>query len=543
MIEQRGAVRLILPDGPGFEAAPAAVSQLQALAACPYINHDVTSVVGLPDLHPAPNCTVGTVAVVTEAVVPAAIGDDIGCGMLAVPLPPELTLSTLFQALAAAKASLATLRQVMEAAIPSGRSHFGADGDTGSWHGHAGAASTAGVLDVPPHIHSMWSEQAHGQPSLAEGWQRVVAQAAAVTKSKQAAQFGRRFPGGRGPLSHLGTLGSGNHFVELAAQLSPSFFPAAASDAPATAVPSVTDPALADSPLWLLVHSGSRGAGSRVGAFFAALADGLCRKYHSSLPNAAAPDEVSAPHPLAFLPHGTPEYSAFLAGHAYCIRFARANRALIAQSAISALDALIGAQLDAPLRQQLRASALAPASAAAENGPFDCCHNFFSQLPSSKAGDKRPRTRQSQSLGVLTFPPRSLLLRKGAAVLLPGERALIPGAMGGLSFVVRGTRSAQGGGGPLAEAALWSCSHGAGRLLSRGAAARSLTVDNLAAVTSHQGVECLSDRSVLDESPEAYKDVRAVVRCQAQAGTLVPEVAMRAILCIKGTERDKAAHK
>jgi tRNA-splicing ligase RtcB len=111
--------------------------------------------------------------------------------------------------------------------------------------------------------------------------------------------------------------------------------------------------------------------------------------------------------------------------------------------------------------------------------------------------------------------------RKGAVSAQKGELGIIPGSMGARSYIVRGK------GHPESFA---SCSHGAGRTMSRGEAKRRFTVDDHLAATA--GVECRKDTGVLDETPAAYKDIDAVMAAQSDLVDVVHT--LKQVVCVKG---------
>ena len=113
------------------------------------------------------------------------------------------------------------------------------------------------------------------------------------------------------------------------------------------------------------------------------------------------------------------------------------------------------------------------------------------------------------------------LTRKGAVSAKPGELGIIPGSMGARSYIVRGKGNPE---------AFMSCSHGAGRRMSRGEAKRRFTLDDHAKAT--EGVECRKDAEVIDETPGAYKDIDAVMAAQADLVEVVHT--LKQVVCIKG---------
>jgi tRNA-splicing ligase RtcB len=113
------------------------------------------------------------------------------------------------------------------------------------------------------------------------------------------------------------------------------------------------------------------------------------------------------------------------------------------------------------------------------------------------------------------------LTRKGAVSARAGELGIIPGSMGAKSFIVRGKGNVD---------SFHTCSHGAGRAMSRGEAKRRFTIDDHAKATAH--VECRKDAGVIDETPAAYKDIDAVMAAQADLVEVVHT--LRQVVCVKG---------
>jgi tRNA-splicing ligase RtcB len=114
-----------------------------------------------------------------------------------------------------------------------------------------------------------------------------------------------------------------------------------------------------------------------------------------------------------------------------------------------------------------------------------------------------------------------LVTRKGAVRAAEGVMGIIPGSMGAKSFIVRGLGHAE---------SFCSCSHGAGRVMSRTEAKRRFTVADHVAATA--GVECRKDEDVIDETPKAYKDIDAVMAAQASLVEIVHT--LRQVVCVKG---------
>ncbi len=385
----------------GVSVEEGARQQLTNVAAMPFIHKWVAA---MPDVHWGIGATVGSVIPTTRAIIPAAVGVDIGCGMMAVrtTLRAEHLPDNLHGA-----------RRAIEAAVPHGRTE-GRGRDRGSW----------GVS--PDAVANTWVTE------LAVDFDRICAKHPKITKSNH--------------VTHLGTLGTGNHFIELCLD---------EADA-----------------VWVMLHSGSRGVGNRIGSYFIALAKEDMRTWHVNLP-----DEN-----LAYLAEGTAHFDDYVEAVDWAQRFARKNREQMMRTTI---DALVR-----------------------ELGPFDvdqhavnCHHNYVAKETH--------------------FGAEVYVTRKGAVRAGLGELGIIPGSMGTRSYIVRGKGN---------EDSFCSCSHGAGRAMSRTEAKRRFTLADHARATA--GVECRKDAAVIDETPQAYKDIDAVMAAQADLVEIVHT--LRQVVCVKG---------
>lgn len=377
--------------------------QLEKLSLLPFIHKWIAV---MPDVHRGVGATVGSVVPTVGAVIPAAVGVDIGCGMVAV--RTSLRAEHLPD-------SLARVRSAIEAAVPHGRTDNGGPNDRGAWK------------DAPaPHR---------------EAWGRLKPVYDSIT-----AKHPRL---GRGPaLEHLGTLGTGNHFIEVCLD--------------------------EQQQVWIMLHSGSRGVGNRIGSYFIHLAKEDMRRYFINLPEAD----------LAYLPEGTEHFQDYLEAVEWAQAFAAVNREL-----------MLGAVVHA-----LRESGELPAFTL-EDVAINCHHNYVAR---------------EHHYGQNVF-----VTRKGAVRAREGDLGIIPGSMGARSYIVRGKGNAE---------SFHSCSHGAGRVLSREAARRTFTLEDHARATA--GIECRKDADVLDETPAAYKPIDAVMA--AQAGLVEVVHTLRQVVCVKG---------
>jgi len=361
----------------------------------------------MPDVHVGKGAVVGAVIPCLKAIIPAAVGVDIGCGMIA--SRTTLTANDLPN-------SLRPLRLAIEEAIPHGRTSSGGPNDKGSWR------------TVPKRHSDVWRSE------LQDGFRKIVSK---HPKLKDANTF-----------NHLGTLGTGNHFIELC--LDESNY------------------------VWLMLHSGSRGIGNRIGTYFIEMAKKDMKKHLKNLPDAD----------LAYLEEGTEHFKDYVFAVQWAQQFAKLNRMLMMESFLKVLKSKPG---------------LPEFTASLE--AVNCHHNYVSK-----------EHHFGQDLYVT---------RKGALSARKDELGIIPGSMGAKSYIVRGLGNAD---------SFHSCSHGAGRVHSRGAAKKLFTMEDH--INDTQGVECRHDLSVLDETPKAYKDIEAVITAQVDLVEIVHT--LKQVLCVKG---------
>jgi len=377
--------------------------QLENVARLPFVWPWVAV---MPDVHWGIGATIGSVVPTRGAIVPAAVGVDIGCGMMAV----RTTLSAH-----QLPDDLHPMRSAIERAVPHGRTDGGGPNDRGAWR------------TLPDPVVATWKELEQRFHGIAERHRRV----------------------GKGnTVNHLGTLGTGNHFIEICLD--------------------ETDQ------VWFLLHSGSRGVGNRIGTYFIEAARSTLEGRDASLSD----------KDLAWLAEGSPLFDDYVEAVSWAQDFAMANRRLMMQSVVDAVRGL---------------AALPPFEAYTE--AVNCHHNYV----------RRERH----------FGEDLLITRKGAVRAGLGEMGIIPGSMGARSFIVRGKGNPD---------SFESCSHGAGRAMSRNAAKRRYTVEEHAAATAH--VECRKDKDVIDETPMAYKDIDAVMAAQSDLVEIVHT--LKQVVCVKG---------
>jgi tRNA-splicing ligase RtcB len=385
------------------------VEQLKLVAQLPFVYRWVAS---MPDAHWGNGSAIGTVLPTLGAIVPSAVGVDIGCGMIAVNTGLR---REDFQSLAI---GLSGLREHIEKAVPCGRSNNGAAGDCGAWEREK----------TPQHILDCWKE------AFREEYEEIIA----------------KHPGAqaKNTYNQLGTLGTGNHFIEL----------------------STTEAG----EVWIVLHSGSRGLGNKIGSYFTNLAKEQCEKWFVQLPD---------PN-LAYLPANTQEFKDYLEAVHFAQRFALRNREIMLQVVIATVMNVTGKDI-----------------VYANSDAINCHHNYV-------AWERH-------------YGKNVLVTRKGAVRAQDGDKGIIPGSMGARTYIVSGLGNRE---------AFCSCSHGAGRSMGRKEAERTFSVIQHCAATA--GVECNKDARTLDETPAAYKDIEDVMR--AQADLVTPIVALKQFLCVKG---------
>ena len=387
----------------GVSLEDQARQQLVNVARLPIVHHHLAA---MPDVHWGVGATVGSVIPTVRAIIPAAVGVDLGCGMMAA--CTTLVAKDLPD-------NLKPLRRAIEKAVPHGRDKSGGRGDKGSWS------------QVPREVENAWR-------GLSGELEEIASKHPAIGRANS--------------LIHLGTLGTGNHFIELCLD--------------------------EQDRVWIMLHSGSRGVGNRIGTWFIEKAKEDMGVHLRNLPD----------HDLAYLREGTTLFDDYVQAVDWAQRFAQKNRELMMQAVVGALRRTRG------LREfQARVEAV------------DCHHNYV---------------QREHHYGADVW-----LTRKGAVSAREGELGIIPGSMGARSFIVRGRGNPE---------SFQSCSHGAGRLMSRNEAKRRFSLDDHVAATA--GIECRKDEEVLDETPGAYKDIDAVMAAQADLVEVVHR--LRQVLCVKG---------
>lgn len=383
-----------------------AAAQVRNVATLPFIHKHVAI---MPDVHWGMGATVGSVIPTKGAIVPAAVGVDIGCGMMA--WRTDLTASDLPE-------SLSDMRASIEKAIPHGRTDNGGANDRGSWGTLPDDVSdTLVASSLPDRFTSLL-----GKHQKLQRWnlERIS--------------------------RHAGTLGSGNHFVEVCLD--------------------------EEQRVWVMLHSGSRGIGNAIGTYFIELAKKDMERWFINLPD----------KDLSYIPEGSQHFGEYWEALKLAQSYAALNRRIM-------------------MRNAMRAVHIHVRPFACDAEAINCHHNYVSR---------------EHHFGANVF-----LTRKGAVSAKEGELGIIPGSMGARSFIVRGKGNPE---------SFCSCSHGAGRAMSRGAAKKRFTLDDHIAATA--GVECRKDADVIDETPGAYKDIDAVMAAQSDLVSI--EHTLKQVLCVKG---------
>ena len=387
----------------GVPVEDAAVQQLRNVASLPFIHKWVAA---MPDVHWGMGATVGSVIPTVGAIVPAAVGVDLGCGMMAV--RTSMTASDLPD-------DLRAVRTAIEAAVPHGRSANGGRGDRGAWG------------DVPVRQVEAWK-------ALGPRFDVITDKHPKIARSNN--------------LNHLGTLGTGNHFIEVCLDETQQ--------------------------VWFMLHSGSRGVGGRIGSYFIEKAKEEMRRFFINLPD----------EDLAYLPQGSQWFDDYVEAVEWAQDFAMTNRQLMMMQVVEAIRTVQGIR---PFDAQLEA--------------VNCHHNYVAR---------------EHHFGQNVF-----VTRKGAVRARTGDMGIIPGSMGARSYIVRGKGEVN---------SFCSCSHGAGRAMSRTEAKRRFSIEDHAKATA--GIECRKDADVIDETPAAYKSIDAVMEAQKDLVEVVHT--LRQVVCVKG---------
>ena len=374
-----------------------AYQQLLNISQLPFIHHHVAA---MPDVHYGKGATVGSVIPCYKAIIPAAVGVDIGCGMNALRL--SIKANDLPD-------NLRAIRFAIEDAIPVGFNMHKSD---------KAKASTIRALSV-------------GLDSLIGKHPKLL------KMQKKPYQTWVR---------QLGTLGGGNHFIELCID--------------------------ENEDVWIMLHSGSRGVGNVIGQYFIRLAQRDMGRHIQNLPD----------KDLAYFSEGADHFEHYIEAVNWAQDYALNNRKEMMRLIVAAL------------KKKLRKFGITKEA-------INCHHNYVSL---------------ENHFGEAVY-----LTRKGAIDASENELGIIPGSMGDKSYIVRGKGNPE---------SFCSCSHGAGRKMSRGKAKRHFSERDMEAQT--EGIECRKDKGVIDEIPGAYKDIDEVMKNQNDLVEVMHT--LRQVVCVKG---------
>lgn len=381
--------------------------QLKNTAKMPFIFKHLAV---MPDVHWGMGSTVGSVIPTKNAIIPAAVGVDIGCGMMAVKL--NLTANDLPE-------NLKSLRLEIEAAVPHGKTSYNNRDDYGGWRD---------LISMP--ISAIWSF------SLEPTFKKICEKYPKLESKNH--------------VNHLGTLGTGNHFIEICLD--------------------------ENEDVWVMLHSGSRGIGNAIGRTFIELAKKECAQWMVPLPDSD----------LAYFPKDHLLFDDYWQALCWSQEYAAVNREIMMRNVLGIIRQNIK-NVDVDIN--------------VVDAAINCHHNYA-------AFENH-------------FGENVLITRKGAIRARKGELGIIPGSMGARSFIVRGKGNAD---------SFNSCSHGAGRVMSRTQAKKIISLSEHEEAT--KGVECKKDISTLDESPAAYKNIDDVMESQKDLVEIVHT--LKQVLCIKG---------
>jgi tRNA-splicing ligase RtcB len=386
----------------GVPVEDEARKQLANAARLPVVFRHIAA---MPDVHLGIGATVGSVIPTLKAIIPAAVGVDIGCGMMAA--KTTLRAEDLPD-------NLGPLRSAIERAVPHGRAPKGWQRDDGAWE------------NPPESVDQVWATLADEFDALCEIHPRLK-----KTNNRK----------------HLGTLGTGNHFIEVCLD--------------------------EQGAVWFMLHSGSRGVGNAIGTHFIELAKKDAERHERNLPD----------KDLAYFEEGAQYFGDYVRAVSWAQQFAQRNREVMMTNLIATVRKVIAK----PFESHVEA--------------VNCHHNYV---------------QQERHFGEDVF-----VTRKGAVSAKKGQMGIIPGSMGARSYIVRGLGNPE---------SFDSCSHGAGRVMSRTKAKKLFTVADQIKAT--EGVECRKDADVIDEIPMAYKDIDAVMAAQRDLVEVVHT--LKQVVCVKG---------
>lgn len=376
--------------------------QVKQIASLPFIHKHIAV---MPDVHLGKGATIGSVIATKGAIIPAAVGVDLSCGMMAV--KTNLTANDMPD-------NLFQIRSDIEETVPHGVTSDRKQADKGSFR------------EPQNNCINFWDKFSPRYKLLVEKHNKINAKNA---------------------LTQLGTLGGGNHFIELCLD--------------------------ENDDVWIMLHTGSRGFGNKLASYFIELAKKDMEKYFINLPD----------KDMAYFPSKTNNYIDYMIGLKLASEYAFENRRVMMENVVNTLRLKHFPQI------QTNETAI------------NCHHNYVN-------------TEHH-------FGENVLVTRKGAVRARTTDLGVIPGSMGAKSFIVRGKGNAD---------SFCSCSHGAGRIMSRTKAKKTFTMEDHNQSTLN--VECRKDIDVLDETPKAYKNIDDVMKAQEDLIEIVHT--LKQIVCVKG---------
>lgn len=373
------------------------IEQLKKMAQLQFVYSHIAV---MPDVHVGKGATVGSVIPTKHAIIPAAVGVDIGCGMNAIRL--NLKASQLPD-------NLAPLRHAIERKVPVGFE-----------------------------LHKQIKAKASSIIPLEKRLQPIIKKHSGLVRMLR--KFDATWQ------KQLGTLGGGNHFIELCLD--------------------------ENQDVWVMLHSGSRGLGNVIGTYFIELAKKEAQHRFGHVPD----------KDLSYFAEGSNSFDDYVEAVEWAQEYAFENRREMMRLILEAIRPLL------PPFQMTKEA-------------INCHHNYVSQENH--------------------FGEDLLITRKGAIRAGLDELGIIPGSMGAHSYIVKGKANPE---------SFCSCSHGAGRKMSRSKAKLLFGQDDL--IQQTQGIECRKDSAVIDEIPSAYKDIDQVMANQSDLIEIVHT--LKQVLCIKG---------
>ena len=373
------------------------IDQLKKMSQLQFIHSHIAA---MPDVHLGKGATVGSVIPTKNAIIPAAVGVDIGCGMNALRL--SLKASQLPD-------NLSTLRNAIERKVPIG---FG--------------------------VHRQIKAKASTLSPLEKRLKVITDKHPALTRMLR--NFDSTWA------KQLGTLGGGNHFIELCLD--------------------------ENDDVWIMLHSGSRGLGNVIGTYFIERAKKEAQSRFGHVPD----------KDLSYFAEGSNSFDDYVEAVEWAQEYAYENRREMMRLILEAIRPLL------PSFQMTKEA-------------INCHHNYV---------------QKEHHFGEDVFVTRKGAIRAGL-----DEYGIIPGSMGAKSFIVKGKGNPE---------SFCSCSHGAGRKMSRSKAKRIFNQQDL--ILQTQGVECRKDKGVIDEIPSAYKNIDEVMENQSDLIEVVHT--LKQVLCIKG---------